>query len=138
MKGKDLVNLLESCGILPTAQRLRIAEVLFSQPQHLSADQVLARVNHDQAHVSKATIYNTLGLFASKGLVREVIVDPNRVFYDPTTHTHHHFFNADTGELMDIGADDIAITRIPTLPQGTVADGIEVIVRLRNASADTR
>lgn len=138
VKGKDLVELFESHGIMPTAQRLRIAEILFSQPQHLSADQVLARVNHDHSHVSKATVYNTLGLFASKGLVREVIVDPNRVFYDPTTHAHHHFFNADTGELMDIGADDIAISRIPTLPMGTVAEGVEVIVRLRNASADTR
>ena len=85
--------------------------------------------------VSKATIYNTLGLFASKGLLREVIVDPSRVFYDSNTGHHHHFFNVDSGTLSDIQADQLPIGDLPSLPEGTEVDGVDVIVRVRNQSA---
>ena len=81
----ELPAMLRAHGILPTQQRVMIARVLFARHQHFSADQVLREVNTGDEHVSKATVYNTLGLFARNGLVREVIVDPTRVFYDPNT-----------------------------------------------------
>jgi Fur family iron response transcriptional regulator len=130
----EVVDLLERHGIIPTQQRVKIAEVLFARPQHLAAEQVLQMANADGPVASKATIYNTLGLFASKGLIREVIVDPTRVFYDPNTTDHHHFYNVDTGTLMDIKAEDVNITHIPDLPDGTQAAGVDVIVRLRNVN----
>lgn len=122
---------LQAHGVTPTAQRLQIAEALFHQPQHLSAEQLLAVVKRTGVRVSKATVYNTLKLFSEKGLIREVIVDPARVFYDSTTGLHHHFYNADTGELADIAPHDIRFAQLPALPPGTREDGIEVIVRLR-------
>ena len=81
----QLAGLLKRRDILPTRQRLMIARVLFNRIQHLCADQVMHFVNDGSDHVSKATVYNTLGLFARKGLIREVIVAPTRVFYDPNT-----------------------------------------------------
>jgi Fur family iron response transcriptional regulator len=131
----QLAGLLKSHEILPTRQRLLIAQVLFNRVEHLSADQVMYYVNHGSDHVSKATVYNTLGLFARNGLIREVIVDPTRVFYDPNTSNHHHFYNIDTGELRDIEATELAIETLPELPEGTVADGVDVIIRLRNVAA---
>ena len=131
---QDVADRLKAHGILPTQQRLLIARTLFNRDQHLSADQVMICVNDDKDHVSKATVYNTLGLFASKGLVREVIVDPTRVFYDPNTSNHHHFYNVDTGELRDIEASELAIESLPELPEGTVSEGVDVIIRLRNAT----
>ena len=71
---RDIGEQLREAGITPTQQRVQIAEILFAQPQHMSADQILAVVNSKGPIASKATIYNTLGLFARKGLVREVIV----------------------------------------------------------------
>ena len=62
---------------------------------------------------SLATVYNTLGLFASKGLIREVIVDPSKVFYDSNTKPHHHFFNVDTGLLRDFDSDAVQIEQLP-------------------------
>ena len=132
LTGENLVAHLTTHGVTPTAQRLKIAEVLFSKPQHLSAEQILAAVNRQQPRVSKATVYNTLKLFSDKGLVREVIVDPARVFYDPTAGTHHHFYNADTGELMDIEPEQVKFSQLPELPPGTQQDRVEVIVRLRS------
>jgi Fur family iron response transcriptional regulator len=99
--------------------------------RHLSADQVLTLANEHFAETSKATVYNTLNLFRDRGLVREVIVDPKRVFYDPNTRPHHHFYNVDTGEITDIAAEDLEISGMPRLPPGTVTEGVDVIVRIR-------
>lgn len=132
---QDVARLLREHGILPTQQRLMIARVLFESRQHYSADQVMTSVNEGRDRVSKATVYNTLGLFARNGLVREVIVDPTRVFYDPNTSNHHHFYNVDSGELIDIDSTDLQINDLPKLPDGTVAEGVDVIIRLRSEEA---
>ncbi|WJW75082.1 Fur family transcriptional regulator [Thiohalobacter sp. IOR34] len=129
----QVVELLEAHHIQPTQQRVQIAQVLFARDQHLSADDVMSQVNAGSTRVSKATVYNTLGLFARKGLIREVIVDPSRVFYDPNTDEHHHFYNVDTGTLMDIDADEFVLQALPQAPEGMVAEGIDIIVRVRNA-----
>ena len=130
-------GLLQEHGILPTQQRLLIAGVLLERQQHLSADQVMHLVNCAEHLVSKATVYNTLGLFAKHGLVREVIVDPARVFYDSNTSSHHHFYNVDTGELTDIDSGSMEITELPVTPAGTVAAGVDIIIRVRRAPAAT-
>lgn len=128
----EVVGLLRSHGISPTQQRVEIAQILFAKPQHLCAEEVLGLVNQQQPVVSKATIYNTLGLFAEQGLIREVIVDPSKVFYDSNTRAHHHFYNIDTGTLTDIDSERVTIGELPGLPKGTVAAGVEVIIRVRN------
>jgi Fur family transcriptional regulator, iron response regulator len=133
--GRDVGELLEAHDILPTTQRLQIAQLLFSAPQHLSADQVLKELRRTGSRVSKATVYNTLNLFAQKGLVREVVVDPSKVFYDSNAEPHHHFYNEDTGSLSDFPASAITFASLPELPEGTVADGVEVVVKLRNSNS---
>jgi Fur family iron response transcriptional regulator len=129
----DVTAMLRRHDIAPTYQRTAIAHVLFSRWQHFSADQILALVNEQHAEVSKATVYNTLRLFVDKRLVREVIVDPTRVFYDPNTSPHHHFYHVESGNLMDIDGAAIEVTGLPTLPEGTVADGVDIVVRIRNS-----
>lgn len=129
---------LRERDVAPTEQRLQIARVLFSHAMHVSAEQILARVNEHAEHaplVSKATVYNTLKLFREKGLVREVIVDPNRVFYDPNTSPHHHFYDVDTGLLTDFPATGVHISGLPELPDGVVEEGVDLIVRTRSSRA---
>lgn len=128
----NVTSLLKQYGINPTAQRLEIARILFSKLQHLSAEQVLNAINIDNTTVSKATVYNTLNLFARKGLVRQVIVDPNRIFYDSNTTSHYHFYNEDTGELRDLDTNQLEIPGIPDIPENTYECGVNVIVHLRN------
>jgi Fur family iron response transcriptional regulator len=132
--GREIAEQLREAGITPTQQRVQIAEILFARPQHLSADQILAVVNKNRPIASKATIYNTLGLFARKGLVREVIVDPNKVFYDSNTGEHHHFYNIDSGELTDIDADEVMISNLPDLPADTQPAGVDIIFRIRETT----
>ncbi|MCC6302961.1 MAG: transcriptional repressor [Gammaproteobacteria bacterium] len=128
----ELIQMLQEHDIKPTQQRMQIAAVLFARPQHLSADQVLDQVNKTNgAYVSKATVYNTLGLFTRKGLIREVIINSTKVFYDSTTHPHYHIYNVDTGMLMDLDADELSIEGLPTPPTGTHIDGVDVVIRVR-------
>lgn len=122
---------LRAHGIAPTHQRIEIANALFSRCEHQSADQILATVNVHHSETSKATVYNTLRLFLERGLVREVIVDPSKVFYDPNTEPHHHFYNLVSGELTDIPANALHIEGMPQLPEGMLAESIDVIVRIR-------
>lgn len=126
----DVDALLKRHGISPTQQRRQIARLLLAKPQHLSADQVLANVNREKTVASKATIYNTLGLFARKGLVNEVIVDPNKVFYDSNTELHHHFYNTETGELQDISTDQLELNAMPDMPVGTELDKVHIILHV--------
>lgn len=130
----DICDLLMKHDIGPTQQRIRIAQVLCSEPCHLSAEQVLDGVNQEVTYVSKATIYNTLNLFVGKGLIQEVIVDPHKVFYDSTTTPHFHFYNEDSGELLDINEHSLAFQAQPKPPKGTELASIDVVVRIRNSS----
>ena len=122
-------------GILPTPQRLEIAEVLFEKPQHLSAEQIIERLRTGGSGVSKATVYNTLNLFSDRGLVRECLVDPERRFYDSNTQPHHHFYNVDTGHLIDIPREEIRLDEIPEFPKGVRLDQVEVLIKVRNRAS---
>ncbi len=126
-----LLEMLRRHDINPTHQRIEIAHALFARGEHLSADQILAIVNDRHSETSKATVYNTLNLFLEKKLIREVIVDPSKVFYDPNTEPHHHIYNVDSGELTDIDASRIEVSGLPQLPDGMVTDGVDIIVRVR-------
>jgi len=125
---------LHRFNIKSTQQRKEIARVMLSKPQHLSAEQVLSLVNANGGYVSKATVYNTLNLFVGKGLIRQVIIDPAKVFYDSNTSYHYHFYNEDTGELSDFKSDDeISFDPKHSLPENTVQSGIDVIIRVKKS-----
>ncbi len=142
---ESLNNLLLAHDIKPTSQRLEVARLLFTHHKHFAAEEIFSMVNYRtnssqnstsrhnvrQNSVSKATVYNTLGLFARKGLVREVIADPNKVFYDPNTRPHYHMYDPSSGELTDISADSVQISGLPAAPSGREVEGVDIVVRLR-------
>jgi Fur family iron response transcriptional regulator len=128
----ELVGLLRRHGINPTHQRIEIAHALYSRCEHLCADQVLAIVNERHPETSRATVYNTLNLFVQKLMIREVIADPSRVFYDPNTEPHYHLYDVRTGELSDIDAREVQLSGLPDLPEGVVTEGVDIILRVRS------
>ena len=128
---ESIAGLLREHGITPTHQRMEIAQVLFERQAHLSADQILAIVNARHAETSKATVYNTLRLFLEKRLIRELIIDPARIVYDPNTAPHHHLYDVVTGQLTDIPAGDVKVLGLPPLPPGVETEGVDIIVRTR-------
>jgi Fur family iron response transcriptional regulator len=132
---ESLNERLIRAGVRPTAQRLRIAALLLGRPQHLSAEQVLAGLRNQGMRVSKATIYNTLNLFAASGLIRQLSVGDDRCWFDSNTDSHYHFHDLDTGALMDVALRDVEFQRLPEPPPGMQVDGIELVIRLRRRAS---
>ncbi len=135
MRREEMAKGLRERGITPTRQRVALAGILLERPQHVCAEELLRIANQRGARVSKATVYNTLALFVRKGLVREVLVEPTRVYYDSNTSGHHHIFDITTGTLSDLAEDAVAVTRLPELPEGARVESVDVVVRVRSASA---
>ncbi len=128
----DIRQHLASVGIYATPQRQAIAEMLFSRHQHLTADQVFERMSRSARRVSRATVYNTLNLFAEKGLLREIFVDASRTFYDSNTSSHYHLYNVDTGGLIDMDDHDITRYLSRNMPADLTLEGVDVVVRVRD------
>src|SRR3979409_979631 len=120
------------CGIRPTAQRVRIAALLLSAPQHLSAEQILASLRAAGARVSKATVYNTLNLFAARGLIRQLSVDVSRAWFDSNVDAHYHFHDVATGALIAVPVPEVEFSKLPAPPPGTAFAGLDLLTRLRN------
>ena len=132
---ENLNQRLVRAGVRPTAQRLRIAALLLGRPQHLSAEQVLAGLRGQGMRVSKATIYNTLNLFAASGLIRQLSVGGDRCWFDSNTDAHYHFHDVETGALTDVCLRDVEFQRLPEPPAGMQVDGIDLVIRLRRRDA---
>ena len=126
----EIISMLQHYKISPTRQRVEIAEFLFQRPQHLSAEKILDGVTDAGNRVSRATVYNTMGLFSSKGVVREVLIDRERVFYDSNTEPHQHLYNVDTCELTDVY--DVENNRVtePELPEGIRIINTDIVYKV--------
>ena len=123
---------LKLYGLRPTRARTRIGMMLLDKPKHLSADQVHEKLKQKGYTISKATVYNTLNAFSECGIVSEVTIDPSRIYYDSRTTPHHHFFNIDSGQLVDIASDDMIVENIPRLPDNTQIQDLEIVVKISN------
>jgi Fur family iron response transcriptional regulator len=132
-QGESVSETLRAHGVIPTAQRVRIGRMILTKPAHFSADQLYEEVRRSGGDVSKATVYNTLGLFVEKGLLRQVPVDPSKVFYDSNMDPHHHFYDVDSGELEDIDASEIEIGSLPRTTGNVRIEGVDVVVRIRRS-----
>jgi Fur family iron response transcriptional regulator len=126
----SVISLLQHYKISPTRQRVEIAEFLFQRPQHLSAEKILDGVTNAGNRVSRATVYNTMGLFANKGVVREILIDRERVFYDSNTDVHQHLYNVDTGELTDIYDAELDLVPQPELPEGLKLVDTDIVYKV--------
>jgi Fur family iron response transcriptional regulator len=130
MERSQIVKLLQQHDVTPTRQRIEIAGYLFQRPQHLSAEDILEGVNAESSRVSRATVYNTLGLFTQKGLLREILIDRERVFYDTNRADHYHVYDVDSGELHDVMDSAIELAELPQLPEGMRIIDTDVIIRV--------
>jgi Fur family transcriptional regulator, iron response regulator len=122
---------LAQMGIRPTNPRVRIAALLFAAPQHLSAEQIMAMLAANGRPVSKATVYNTLKIFAASGLVRQLTIDDSRAWYDSNMGAHYHFHNTESGALIDVPVPEVEFSRLPPTPDGMEVESIDLVIRLR-------
>lgn len=126
---------LRAAGLRPTRQRLALAKLLFDNGHcHVTAEDLHGRARDAKIGVSLATVYNTLHQFTDAGLLREVVVDAGRSYFDTNTSEHHHFFFEDGSRLEDIPEGQVMVTNVPTPPEGTTVKRVDVIVRVTDRS----
>ncbi len=124
---------LRSAGLRPTRQRLALARLLFeSGNRHVTAETLHNEAQSEMIKVSLATIYNTLHQFTSAGLLREVVVDSGRSYFDTNTNEHYHFFDERDGRLIDIAGQEITLSGLPEAPDGRRVKRVDVIIRLED------
>lgn len=130
----DVIERLRRAGLRPTRQRKELGKLLFGEhDRHVTAEVLHGEATKAGIRVSLATVYNTLNQFVEVGLMREIVVDGDRAYFDTNVSDHHHFFHTDTGRLEDIAGDDIVIGPLPTAPDGSSIERVDIIVRVTGA-----
>ena len=125
---------LRQSGLRPTRQRVELASLLFQDSdRHVTAESLHDEVSGAGVKVSLATVYNTLHQFTQAGLLRQVIVDASRSYFDTNTGDHQHFFLESEGLLIDIPGESIAVAGVPSPPPGLTVDRVDVVVRVRRS-----
>jgi Fur family transcriptional regulator, iron response regulator len=125
------LELLRAAHLRPTRQRLALARLMFEHAdRHVTAEQLHGEAVEAAVRVSLATVYNTLHQFVEAGLLREVVVNSSRCYFDTNVSDHHHFFFEDTGRLLDIPGEHVAVSGLPQPPAGAVIRRVDVIIRV--------
>jgi Fur family iron response transcriptional regulator len=126
---------LRAANLRPTRQRVTLGWLLFAKgDRHVTADMLFDEARTAKAAVSMATIYNTLHQFTRAGLLREIVVEGSRAYFDTNPLPHAHFLLEETGALVDIPAGDLRLLQPPKAPEGYEIDRVEMIVRVRAVS----
>ena len=129
----NVLERLRAVGLRPTRQRRALARLLFDGgDRHVTAEQLHGEAIAAAIPVSLATVYNALHQFTDVGLLREVVVEPGRSYFDTNADDHHHFYYESTGVLQDIPGQGVIVSGLPLPPSGTEIRRVEVIVRVRS------
>mgnify|MGYP005704256813 FL=1 len=84
-----------------------------------------------KAEISLATIYNTLHDFYKTGLLKKLMINSERIYFDTNTEHHHHFYSKKDQKLIDINVD-MKVSGLPKPPKNKKINKIEVLVHLDN------
>ena len=128
-------NKLRGVGLRPTEQRIAILELLFENENvHVSAALVNEKLIRKNKHISLATIYNSLNEFEKKGILKKVLVDKEKMWFDTNLEHHHHFYDEEKDLLTDISEKEITFSKFPKLPQGKSIKSLNIIVKVKSTS----
>tara|TARA_Y100000590_G_scaffold459622_1_gene617171 strand:- start:1016 stop:1450 length:435 start_codon:yes stop_codon:yes gene_type:complete len=134
---KDHKDRLRASGLRPTKQRLLLCKILFDRDKtfHFTIDTLkkIAEKN-SKKKISLATLYNTVHAFEKKGYLKEIFLKKNKTFFDTNTKNHHHFYDEDSSQLIDIKNENVSVNNIPSAPIGKKIKEIEVLVRVASSN----
>jgi len=135
VKKIDIFNKLRSSGLRPTKQRVEIAKYLFEREKtfHFTVESLNKLLEKKTtSKFALATIYNTVHAFKDAGHLSEVEVRGKKTYFDTNVSDHHHFYDSENSELIDIDANEIVIQKIPKAPNGKKIKNVEVFINLKN------
>lgn len=86
----ELVDSLRQTGHRLTPQRESVLSVIAESDEHLTAEEILARVRKRYPYLNKSAVYRSLDLLAELNLVTQTDLGHGRVEYELHRHPHHH------------------------------------------------
>tara|TARA_Y100001970_G_scaffold267999_1_gene358736 strand:+ start:1319 stop:1747 length:429 start_codon:yes stop_codon:yes gene_type:complete len=130
---KSHIERLRTSGLRPTKQRLSISKILFDRKEtfHFTIDKLKKITEkNSKKNISLATIYNTVHAFRKRGYLKEISLKGNKTYFDTNTTNHHHFYDEDTSELIDIKNENVLLSNLPKVPSGKKIKEIDVTIRV--------
>ena len=106
---------LRSSNLRPTKQRLKISQYLFDRERtfHFTVEDLGKEFNSKNSNkISLATLYNTVHAFKRAGHLKEVFINRDRSYFDTNVSSHHHFFDEQNNEVIDIDSKLVKVNRI--------------------------
>ncbi len=119
-------------NVTPTKQRVDLAKLIFSKKQHFTAADLISVADKKRLNISMATIYNTLSLLESKGMLKTINIENDLKFYDTNLDNHHHLYNTTMSTLTDVDHDQVVFSDFPELPKNLQIESTEVLIKVRN------
>lgn len=91
-----------------TGQRRIIARVLSAAKDHPDVEEVHRRAHAVDSRISLSTVYRTLKLFASNGILERHDFGAGRGRYEEAARSHHdHLIDVETGKVIEFRNEDI-------------------------------
>ena len=129
------IKKLRDSGLRPTKQRLKICEVLFETEKtfHFSVNDLTKKIqNQSDEKISVATVYNTVHSFEKKGYLKQIPINSNKTYFDTNITDHHHFYDIESEELIDLDNKDIGPINIQRSIPGKKIKSVEILVKLED------
>lgn len=99
---REFQTVLLSSGVKPSFQRLLILEYIVNNRNHPSAEMIFQNISKKIPTLSRTTVYNTLNLFVSKGILTTLNTIDSESHFDIISKPHAHFFCSVCGQIIDI------------------------------------
>ena len=131
------IEKLRSSGLRPTEQRVEICRILFNRDStfHFTVKDLSKIIEKKlDKKVSLATIYNTVHAFKNKGYLKEISINSDKTYFDTNVSNHHHFFDENKKQLIDLNDKDVGKVNIKKKLPGKTIKSIEVLVKIVNSN----
>tara|TARA_B100000700_G_scaffold5611_1_gene6128 strand:+ start:578 stop:991 length:414 start_codon:yes stop_codon:yes gene_type:complete len=127
------IDKLRSSGLRPTKQRISICKVLFERRNtfHFTISDLMKILgSKGDEKISLATVYNTVHAFKNKGYLKQISINSDKSYFDTNVSNHHHFFDENKKQLIDLEDNEIEKIKIRKKIPGKKIKAIEILVKL--------
>ena len=129
---KKAKEILKKLKLRPTLQRIAITETLLKKKEvHVTAYSLEKLMVKNKTFISRATIYNNLNELSNRGFLKKVIVKNDKMWFDTNLTKHHHFYDEEEDELVDIQEKEINFSKFPKAPHGKNIKSVDIIINIK-------
>ncbi|BAZ97572.1 Zinc uptake regulation protein [bioreactor metagenome] len=105
------INILKNAGYKLTLQRKLVVDVIHSYPSHLTAEEIISKVQEKFPDINRSTVYRTLELLENTGCVVKSKMDDRTIYHHADEGHHHHLVCSRCGRRIECSDDMLSSLR---------------------------